>query len=193
VGAGPAWFALTAIVVLLALEAHGTTAAWSRVTGTGVYVDPHSLYSGPNDAALRACQEALADCNPAATEAIAATNPPYQPPSANPQSLSRAVVEAAARSGARTPLTPEAPLSAVVYSALMPRSQVAALFLGAASNPGLDQTRLEWVITVHAPMATDGSPGMGPEVKPVYSVALDAETGQWTDACIGCAWLDVSQ
>ena len=61
-----------------------------------------------------------------------------------------------------------------------------------AGNPNLDTSRLEWVITVHAPMATDGSPGTPMEIKRVYSVALDAETGQWTDGCIGCAWLDHS-
>ena len=148
-------------------------------------------YTGPNDPNLQACQAARGDCNPAALAIIKANNPPYQPPSVNPQYLSRAAVEEAARRGARTPLTPEAPPSAIVYSVLMPRSQFLA-FTHEAGNPNLDTSRLEWVITVHAPMATDGSPGTPMEIKPVYSVALDAETGQWTDGCIGCAWLDHS-
>jgi hypothetical protein len=56
-------------------------------------------------------------------------------------------------------------------------------------NYAVNHERMLWVVTVHAPMATDGSPGMMPQVKSVYSVAYDAATGQWTDMCIGCAWL----
>src|SRR2546426_740112 len=94
-------------------------------------------YAGPNDPNLQACQAALADCNPAASAIIKENNAPYQPPSLNPQYLSRAVVEEAARKGARTPLTPEAPPSSIVYSAIMPRSQFLA-FTHEAGNPNLD-------------------------------------------------------
>src|SRR5207245_9519601 len=102
-------------------------------------------------------------CNAAALAIIKANNPPYQPPSVNPQYLSRAAVEEAARRGARTPLTPEAPPSSIVYSAIMPRSQFLA-FTHKDGNPNLDTSRLEWVITVHAPMAPAGSHGTPMEI-----------------------------
>src|SRR5437870_939241 len=147
--------ALVAVIVFLGLQGRAITAqspagvAPASPTSTAPASNPDVAsggYTGPNDPNLRACQAALADCNPAASAIIKANNAPYQPPSANPQYLSRAVVEEAARSGAQTPLTPEAPPSAIVYSALMPRSQVVALFVGQSGNPGLDQTRLQWVV-----------------------------------------------
>src|SRR5436309_7105307 len=174
---------LVAVIIFLGLQGRAITAE----SPTGVPPAPTTSaalastpdvasggYAGPNDPNLQACQAALADCNPAASAIIKENNAPYQPPSLNPQYLSRAVVEEAARKGARTPLTPEAPPSSIVYSAIMPRSQFLA-FTHEAGNPNLDTSRLEWVITVHAPMATDGSPGTPMEIKPVYSVALDAE------------------
>jgi len=189
---------LVAVIIFLGLQGRAITAESptgvppAPTTSAALASNPDVAsggYAGPNDPNLQACQAARGDCNPAALAIVKANNPPYQPPSVNPQYLSRAVVEEAARKGARTPLTPEAPPSAIVYSALMPRSQFLAL-THEAGNPNLDSSRLEWVITVHAPMATDG---FNPVVQPVYSVALDAETGQWTDGCIGCAWLDHSE
>ena len=85
-----------------------------------------------------------------------------------------------------------APATAVVYSALLTRQQFEQLTPD-GHNPGIHPDRKVWVVTVHAPMWTDGSPSMAPVLMPVYSVGLDAETGQWTDGCIGCAWLDRSQ
>jgi hypothetical protein len=62
-----------------------------------------------------------------------------------------------------------------------------------ARNFAVDPTRMVWVITVHADMATSGSPAGAPKIFPVYSIAMDAETGQWTDYCVGCDWLKSSR
>jgi hypothetical protein len=91
-----------------------------------------------------------------------------------------------------TPLTPAAPSTAVAYSALLSRPDFEKL-TGQAPNVAINKPRMVWVVTVHAPMATDGSPARPAEIKSVYSVAFDAATGQWTDMCIGCAWLPLSQ
>ena len=112
-------------------------------------------YTGPNDPNLQACQAARGDCNPAALAIIKANNPPYQPPSVNPQYLSRAAVEEAARRGARTPLTPEAPSSSIVYSALIPRSQFLA-FTHEAGNPNLDISYRRFKVIPPDPHGFDG-------------------------------------
>ena len=132
-------------------------------------------------------------CNRAAEAARKGEKPEASPPEENPVYFSREKAEAYARAGARTEWSPDgAPATAVVYSALLTRQQFEQLTPD-GHNPGVHPDRKVWVVTVHAPMWTDGSPSMPPLLKPVYSVALDAETGQWTDACIGCAWLDHSE
>jgi len=152
-----------------------------------------TVFMGPDDPALKACQAAHTQmCNPEAESTRLAASLPAQPPSANPSYLSRQTIEAVAKRAAHTPLTPAAPITAVVYSALMPRPAYEAL-AHETHNAAVNAQRMVWVVTVHAPMATDGSPSRPPEIKHVYSVAYDAETGHWTDACIGCAWLNQSQ
>lgn len=150
-------------------------------------------FSGPDDPAFLRCLAPGAKvCDSAADAARRAANREAQSPATSPQHLSRQAVEAAARSGARTPLTPEAPANAPTYSALMTRQQFEAIS-GETRNESVDSGRRVWVMTVHAPMATSASRSTPSQVKDVYSVALDAETGQWTDACIGCAWLNASR
>lgn len=149
------------------------------------------LSVGPNDPGIRRCQAAHAICNQAAEDQRVARNPETRPPSPNAKLIARAQAEAAARLGARTPLTPSAPDTAVTFSQLMTRAEFETA-TGESHNASVYPTRPVWVVAVHAPMATDGSPATPAEIMPVYSVAIDAETGQWTDACIGCAWLQGS-
>ena len=151
-----------------------------------------SAFTGLNDPQLQQCVEAHGVCDPAAESVRRANNPEANPPGDSPVYETREVIELGARRGAKTPLTPEAAATSPTYSALMSRQKFEAIS-GENRNAAVDSRRAVWVVTVHAPMATDGSPGVPPEVKPVYSVAFDAETGQWTDACIGCAWLDHSE
>ncbi|MGE5102915.1 MAG: hypothetical protein ACM3SX_23255 [Deltaproteobacteria bacterium] len=151
----------------------------------GVAAQPN----GPIDPSA-ACARAGGRCDPAAEAARAAENVEAQPPTG--VTLSRSDVEARARRLALTPLTPEAPASAIVYSALMTRPAYEAL-AHEARNYAVDVTRMVWVVTVHADMATDGTPGGAPKIFHVYSAAIDAETGQWTDYCVGCDWLPSSR
>jgi len=192
--------ALLAIAALCVLVPRGVNAL-----GGGGDSPVHSGFTGLNDPTL---QQALATesaagerddcsaqclCNRAAEAARKGEKPEASPPEDNPAYFRREKAEAYARAGARTEWSPDgAPATAVVYSALLTRQQFEQLTPD-GHNPGVHPDRKVWVVTVHAPMWTDGSPSMPPLLKPVYSVALDAETGQWTDACIGCAWLDHSE
>ncbi len=151
-----------------------------------------SRFTGPADPVLQACQAAHRICDPEAEATRIAASPPAQPPSARPVYLIREVIEDVARRAAHTALTSEAPLTAAVYSALMTRPAFEAL-THEGHNAAVNPNRMVWLVTVHAPMATDGGRSRPPQVFPVYSVVYDAETGHWTDVCIGCAWLQQSQ
>ena len=94
-----------------------------------------------------------------------------------------------ARRFAATPLTAQAPASAPVAERLMSRSAYEHLDPAAGHNFLPDPRRLVWVVTVHADMATSGSPAMAPHIEHQYTVVIDAETGWVTDSCIGCATL----
>jgi len=177
----------TSGVVVIAATSFGIVRAAS---GT-----PNAPIAGlplPNDPQIHTCIAAREVCNPAAEATFVASNPLAQPPSANPAYISRQAAEMRARAASRTALTAAAPAAVVAYSALMSRSAFESIYPG-SKNATINPERKVWVITVHAPMATDGSPGQAPQIKDVYSFAIDAETGHWTDGCIGCALLQQSQ
>lgn len=144
---------------------------------------------GPVDP-KQACAVAGGRCDPVAEAARVAENVEAQAPTGI--ALSRTRVEQLARGLGKTPLTPQVSDTAPTFSALMSRSAFEAVS-GEAHNYAVNPDRQVWVVTVHANMATDGSPGRAPQVFPVYSVAMDAETGQWTDYCVGCEWLTASK
>lgn len=152
----------------------------------GLVVGALPLAAGPVDPLRDPCAHEGRLCNPAARVNQVAANLEAQPPTG--VVLNRDSVERIARGMARTPITPEAPPDAIIFSALMSRSEYEAISRE-GSNYAVNRERQIWVITVHAPTATSGSAARPPAVFPAYSVALDAETGQWTDACIGCEWL----
>ncbi len=158
-----------------------------------VHVTAGTTAIGPTAPQMRACLAAHQRvCNPSAEATRVANTQEAQPPSANPAYLSRTIAEARARAAALTPSSAAAPATVVVYSALMTRPDFDAL-THESDNAAMNAQRKIWVVTVHAPMATDGSPSRAAEIKDVYSIALDAETGHWTDECIGCAWLHQNQ
>jgi hypothetical protein len=145
---------------------------------------------GPVDPRVDSCAREGGVCDAAAAAARAATSVLAEAPTG--VALDRAQVEAKARTFALTPLTPEAPATAVAYSALVTRSEYEAIS-HEGRNYAVNVARPVWIVTVHAQTATSGNPARPPQVKDVYSVALDAESGAWTDACIGCAWLSASR
>jgi hypothetical protein len=121
-------FVISSIIVLAMLSVMMLIAAAAPLNSPLGAGGPGRPFSGPDDPAFLRCQAAGAKvCDPAADAARRATNREAQSPAANPQYLSRQVVESVARSGARTPLTPEAPANAPTYSALMTRQQFEAM------------------------------------------------------------------
>jgi hypothetical protein len=167
---------------------------------SGAVTGPSAVWSsaappsgpGPGDPAIQQCQAQRTVCDPAAASAQASNNPLQDPPASNPQYLSRAAIESQARQAALSMLTPAAPASAVTFTALMTRQEFDALS-GQMPNAAVDQSRMVWVVTVHAPKTTNGSPSIAPRVVAVYSIVFDAATGHWTDSCTGCAWLTSSR
>lgn len=62
-----------------------------------------------------------------------------------------------------------------------------------ANNPSLAASTPVWIVTVHAPVATDDGPAMLPRIKADLTVVLDAVNGKAIDTCTGCASLSQSQ
>lgn len=174
------------VLVGAVVAAAAVTIILSAPSVAGVLSRP----GGPVDPTTTACARVGGRCDPAAEAARVAANREAQPPTG--VVLPRANVEALARGLAKTPLTPDAAIGATVYSALTSRPQFEALS-HEAHNYSVNADRAVWVVTVHAQMATSGTPAQPPTVFDVYSVALDAETGQWTDYCVGCEWLTTSK
>ncbi len=57
---------------------------------------------------------------------------------------------------------------------------------GEQANPAISPDRLVWVVTVHAPMLTPGTPQHSGQLKQVYTVVFDAISSQGIEMCIGC-------
>jgi hypothetical protein len=131
---------------------------------------------------LRECMAQGLICNAAAGKELE-TAPLAAVPTG--KTLSEAAAIAIARRIAQTPLTPEAPDSVPAYAKLVTYRDVLDATNGSASAV-TDTSRLVWVVTVVAPIATDGSPARAAEVKSAYTAVLDAETGKAIDICIGC-------
>ena len=58
-------------------------------------------------------------------------------------------------------------------------------------NLYINENRLIWVVTVKTRVRTDGGPARRGKVFDQASVIIDAASGAVTDACIGCAWVQV--
>ena len=104
--------------------------------------------------------------------------------------LGRSAAESEARAGAKTPGAPAAEASAVTFSRLT--TYAIAEGLTGGGNSSVAPTTPVWIVTVHAPTMTDGSPAIAPKRVDQYSVILDAVNGQGIDTCIGCAWITSS-
>jgi hypothetical protein len=81
-----------------------------------------------------------------------------------------------------------APATAPTWSAETTYGAVSAQATG-NGNYLVAPTTPVWVVTVNAPMSTDGGPGTPGVVKDFYTVVLDAVNGQSIDTCIGCSTL----
>lgn len=82
-----------------------------------------------------------------------------------------------------------APDTAVTFSALMTRA-AAEPIIGITS---WNRHRLLWIVTVHWPAWTMGSPHTAPRLVSPVTMDVDAETGLSAgDACLGCAGLSAS-
>ena len=162
------------VLCLWALTAQGAQGGRGRVAADqGI---------SPADQQVHACiAQGKVNCNPdpGVYATMVAANPPLQPPSANPTYIT----EQQAVSEARGQGTPPAPDTVAAFARPMTRPEYERLD-GDLTN--FNPQRMVWVVTVHADMLTDGSPLVKPQVKHVYTIALDAETGIETDACIGC-------
>src|SRR5579884_1719497 len=173
------------LVFVLAAGAGVVRAVDSRVT-------PNQSMR-PDDPHLQQClKQGQHICNPSAWQYLVSHSPVAGPPSANPHYISRDTAIVTALRFAATPQTPVAPASSPVQARMMSRTAYERLDPNGGENYVPDPRRLIWVVTVHASIATSGGPARPPEIKDVYTVAIDAETGWITDACIGCATLTTS-
>jgi hypothetical protein len=107
----------------------------------------------------------------------------FAPPNPAVLPVCRSVAEGVARRA------DGAPDSAVTFSALMTRA-AAEPILGITNR---NRDRLLWIVTVHWPAWTNGSPWSEPMLKAAYTIDVDAETGLPAgDICFGCAALSTS-
>ncbi len=141
--------------------------------------DKPSGYLPPNDPHFEACkQQGGLHCNPdpSVYATFVAGNPLAQPPSATPHYISEAQAIAAAR-GSHT--------NADARARLMTRAELEALAPALGVNNMPDPRRKIWVVTVDGDVWTRGDAAHKPHIVHVYTVVLDAETGQWTDSGLG--------
>jgi hypothetical protein len=155
--------------------ASATQRGSSRIGASPSAVSPPVLPTGP---ALRRCEQHPHDCFLSSRPTAWPTDVAEGPLASGATLLSRADAEAIAI-GTNTPTSP-------TFSRMVTGSVANEQFrIGRAST--WDESRPVWVVTVHAlvyPSAVVPEPPQH-----VYSVVLDAQTGQITDSCTGCAWL----
>ncbi len=89
---------------------------------------------------------------------------------------------------ANTGITTKASPDARHLAVLMPIAEFAQRE-GIGPDPVIAPDLLVWVVTVHAPMSTRGSPVAPPVVKPVYTGVIDAITGAPVIVAVGSATL----
>ena len=78
-----------------------------------------------------------------------------------------------------------------VYSRLMSGLQAESL-TGESRISLIDKTRPVWVVTVVVPIQRENSIVGSSARLPGYSAIFDAVSGEVTDICNGCLWLDHS-
>jgi hypothetical protein len=87
-------------------------------------------------------------------------------------------------------VSPDATAASPSVAKEMTLSEYNAMSGDPLSEPGESSDSTEvWVVTVRAPMYTDGAPGNPPLLKQSYTVVFDATTGSGLETCIGCATL----
>jgi len=181
-------------IIIAAVAALGTVGGVALADIAGGRVDTGTSrrdaavprpYSGINDPSLQACMAAHQVCNAAALPELQ-TLPWSAPLPRGAGIVSRAQAEQFVRGAIKAPGT------ARTFSGL--RTGIAAIHeFGINRNATTNETRLVWIVTVYAPVSTDGGPGAAPQLKQSYSAVVDAGSGQITDDCIGCAWLTSSK
>lgn len=132
---------------------------------------------------LKACMSAHLICNWSAYRDLQANNPVAQ--SDPGVALTKSDAEAIAHRIAKTSSTPAAADTAPTYARLMRYGDVLAA-TGNAPSAVVNPDRQVWVVTVEAPITTDGSPSVAPVTVNAYTAVLDAQTGKAIDVCIGC-------
>lgn len=179
-----------ALLVLLVAGGTRASARPSSLSHPATHSASHSESQGDGGTAalqspsVHACEAAgKPNCNPnpGAIQTLTAGNPLAQPPSAHLHYLTEAQAIALARGQNST---------APVAARLMTLHEFEdTIYAGTKGVAVLNHDRMKWIVTVHADVMTDGSPGFAPPLKHVYSVVIDAETGIGDGGCIGCAWV----
>lgn len=178
---GKLGLALVAVIAVIGGTARASGLGWSGST---------KVPPGPNDPRVLQClAQGRHVCIPETWQKMSAHNPFAHPPSNHPTYISRDSALDFARRFAATSLTPMAPANSTMFAQLMTRVRYESLDTAAGQNFVPDRRRLVWVVTVHANIATSWTLVHRPQIKHVYTVAIDAESGWITDACIGCATL----
>jgi hypothetical protein len=147
--------------------------------------ESHGLSHAPSlqDPTYAACiNSGAVICNPAAHQTQVAENPVGQPPKPNAHMMSRDQAIALASQLAASEYTPAAPVSAAAFARMMTEREFEALQPSGVDHFANAQ-RLFWVVTVHAPTSTTDRILRKYDV---YTVQIDAETGQVYRVCLGC-------
>lgn len=188
----PRWLAVTGIsIILLAIAATVTYAAAS----TSTMVDQSALRSCL--AASRAncesavpglsrCMESHSVCNEDAQRERVQNFTPLQPPSTSSTSA-MTMEEAIARAKLYSPEASASSPTIAKETTLRGLAQMRGT--SGSEFGGVNLDRKVWVVTVHAPLATDGRPGHPPVVKVAYTVVFDEGSRAGLELCIGCATL----
>jgi hypothetical protein len=137
-------------------------------------------FTGINDPDLRSCMEQKHVCNPNAVGDDQTSL--SQPGSAGTALIGEAEAMAIARAASGS-------ASASGKARRMSGTEAEA-FAQQSRSPDIDGARQVWVVSIDATVTTDGSPAQPPKAVDGYSAIMDAITGEITDECLGCFWVE---
>jgi hypothetical protein len=173
------------IVCAVGIGAFRAKGVVARPSAAGGYIQPTPLAyaSSPQYHACVQRREKYCGPNPYPYQTFVAESPWAQTPGPNPQYITEDQAKARARNGLPVAERTTAP----AYAEFMSYAQLQAIAPYLAENGQVVTQREFWVVTVHADVRTNGGPMLAARTVHDFTVVLDAESGDMTDWCAGCA------
>jgi hypothetical protein len=182
-----AWAGLANVALALSLSGPSSASASSTVDQAALQacIAQRTVNCEQTVPGLSRCMAQRAICNEAAYAELRAQSGPLQPIRTGTDFMTRE--EAVQRS---LLVSPAATASSPVFAESMTLGEVAKrMHLDPAEFGPIDLNRMMWLVTVHAPVMTMGSPRRPPSLVAAFTVVYDAASHIGILTCYGCATL----